>query len=290
MIRFRLLKDAEECRYFHELERRVWRNPDSDMVPIHVLVTVAKNGGGLLGAFADDGPPEMGGMVGAALWWLGTDGTEANKLKVCSHIAGVLPEWQGHGIGRRLKFEQRRLVLEQGLAERITWTFDPLFVANGVLNLHRLGAVCNTYFRNVYGELGDAINKGTPSDRCQVDWHLRSTRVERAAQGKVASDAALSGAKDAEEGLTILETEATSSGFRKPIEQELSLGGAPLAVPLPDDIAAMRKQDGELARVWRFFVRRTFEEAFSAGYWITDCLRLADRGWYYILRKGLQDL
>ncbi|MCB0162377.1 MAG: hypothetical protein KDD83_29770, partial [Caldilineaceae bacterium] len=160
----------------------------SDDIPVHVLVTMAKNGGGVLVARADDGPPEFDGMVGMALWWPGLQMSPRNdqpQLKICSHMAGVLPQWQGQGVGRQLKLKQRELVLAQGLTDWVTWTYDPLYRSNGIFNLHRLGAVCNTYARNVYGELDDDLNRGTPSDRCQVDWWLRSERVERVAQNQL---------------------------------------------------------------------------------------------------------
>ncbi|MEZ4712102.1 MAG: hypothetical protein R3A44_33250 [Caldilineaceae bacterium] len=156
-ITLKLIKDAQGCLYFQELERLTWASPDDDLIPTHVGVTVLKNGGALLGAFADDGPAQTGGLVGAALWWIGTDTRPivmdaprplsegllppahiAAALKVCSHIAGVLPQWQGRGIGLMLKLKQRELVLQQGLTDRITWTYDPLYRTNGVLNIHRL--------------------------------------------------------------------------------------------------------------------------------------------------------
>ncbi|NJN84274.1 MAG: hypothetical protein HC802_19660, partial [Caldilineaceae bacterium] len=127
-----------------------------------------------------------GGMVGAAFWWLGVGVERVDqaaspnpllKLKACSHMLGVLPEWQGQRVGLRLKLAQREAVLRQGLTDWVTWTYDPLYRPNGVFNIHRLGATCNTYARNVYGELQDDLNRGVPSDRCQVDWRLNSPHV-----------------------------------------------------------------------------------------------------------------
>lgn len=84
-------------------------------------------------------------------------------------MAAVLPAYQGLGIGERLKWAQRDAVLAQGI-DLITWTYDPLESANAYLNLRKLGAVCNTYLRNVYGNLTDTLNNGLATDRFQVDW------------------------------------------------------------------------------------------------------------------------
>ncbi|HAJ38303.1 MAG TPA: hypothetical protein DCL15_21740, partial [Chloroflexi bacterium] len=100
-------------------------------------------------------------------------------------MAGVLPAWQGRGIGVRLKLAQRDAILAQGMTDWVTWTYDPLFRVNAVLNIHRLGAVCNTYQRDWYGVMKDGLNAGVPSDRCQVDWWLTSAHVEgRVARGE----------------------------------------------------------------------------------------------------------
>jgi len=91
-ITIRPIITIEECQYFQELERRVWSSEEIDIMPIHVLVTVAKNGGIALGAFTADGPPELGGMVGTTLGWhgLGVDKTTGHaQIKLCSHMAGV---------------------------------------------------------------------------------------------------------------------------------------------------------------------------------------------------------
>ena len=179
-ISFVSIKSAEGCDHFVELQRRVWGSDPLDVVPNHVTVTVLKNGGALLGAYAQDGPPETGGMVGAAFWWIGAtapkpfaEGAVAPPvLKICSHMAGVLPTWQGKGVGRLLKLKQREMILAQGLTEWVTWTYDPLQRVNAVFNMHRLGATCNSYYRNVYGTMHDTLNAGSPSDRFQVDLAL----------------------------------------------------------------------------------------------------------------------
>ena len=157
-----------EIRAVEQLQREVWGLPDVEVVPLHVLLTAAKNGGLLLGAF--DGATLAGFVFGFP--GLTPDG----KLKHCSHMAGVHPAYRNRGLGYSLKLAQRQHVLAQGI-DLITWTFDPLETRNASLNFHKLGAVCNTYIPNLYGEMRDGLNAGLPSDRFQVDWWIASERV-----------------------------------------------------------------------------------------------------------------
>jgi len=280
-IIIRAINTVEHCQYFQELERRTWSSEDLDIMPMHVLITVAKNGGLFLGAYASDGPSELEGLVGMTIGWygMGTNHTTGRQqLKFCSHMAGVLPAWQGQRIGLQLKLAQREAVLAQGQTEWITWTYDPLYRANAVFNIHRLGALCTTYYPNHYGAMNDALNAGAPSDRCQVDWYLRSARVLQAVEAK----AATSQTQGAEENWQILPS-APSGDFRQPIDAELHLNGARLAVPMPDNITAMRRADQALGLAWRFYLRATLQKAFATGYVLIDCVNLAEQGWHYIL-------
>lgn len=278
-ITIRPIITVEQCQHFQELERRVWSSEDMDIMPIHVLITVAKNGGILFGAYTADGPPELDGLVGMTLGWYGVGlnaQTQHQQLKLCSHMAGVLPHWQGKRVGLQLKLAQREAVLAQGITDWITWTYDPLYRANAVFNIHRLGATCHTYFPNHYGEMNDGLNAGAPSDRCQVDWHLTSEHVvQTITAGKRQVQAA--GAQ-----WQVLPT-APSGHFRQPVDEESRLDGAPLAVPIPNDIAAIRRADQALGLAWRFYVRERLQNAFAAGYTMVDCLHLPEQGWHYIL-------
>lgn len=97
-----------------------------------------------------------------------------------SDMLAVDPAYRDRGIGRRLKWTQRRWALEQGLY-LITWTYDPLQTRNGFLNLTRLGGVARRYLREFYGAMDDDINRGLPSDRLLIEWYLDSDRVARRA-------------------------------------------------------------------------------------------------------------
>jgi len=286
-ITIRKITSVEECEYFQELERRVWDAPELDIMPIHTLITCVKNGGLILGAFADDGPPEMGGLIGATFGWVGvaSKGGE-HKTRFCSHMAGVLQEYQRTGIGLQLKLAQRQTILEMGYTDWIVWTYDPLFRANGVFNIHKLGAVCNTYYRNNYGVMLDGLNRGVPSDRCQVDWWLHSERVMAAAGEMEVSGEEEKGKKGKQPSiadLQILPTEP-SGDFKAPVEVNLPLDGSAIALPIPDDISAIRRSDGELSLAWRVYTRTVLEQSFAAGYAMVDCVRIEGE-WYYLLNQ-----
>lgn len=280
MITVRPVDSVEACHHFQEIERRVWMAPELDVMPTHVLITVAHNGGGVIAAYADDGPPELDGMVGVALWWLGVGRhpvTGEEQVKACSHMAGVLPAWQGQRVGLRLKLVQREMILAQGVTDWVTWTYDPLYRPNGVLNIHRLGATCNTYKRNIYGVMQDALNRGVPSDRCQVDWLLSSPHVLHdidSRRRRVDWDFA---------EMHILPVTLRDDGLDAPVEVDPPLDGAPLAVPVADNIAVIRARDAELSMAWRLYQRNIFEAAFNAGYTMVDCVHIPEQGWHYVL-------
>lgn len=271
-ITVRAVGDVAGSRMIQEVERRTWGAEETDILPTHILVTLAKNGGLVLGAFAPAGPTATGGMVGFVVGWLGTTPATATappRIKHCSHIAGVLPEWQGRGIGRQLKLAQRQAVLDQGITEHVTWTYDPLYHTNGAFNLHRLGAVSSTYIRNIYGEMTDALNAGVPTDRCQVDWYLRSPQVCNAV-----ADAPIA---------RIWDFSAMQIVAPPPAPATLQFDGRPVALPLPEDIATLRRQQRERLREWRLFLRAALEQAFAAGYMLVDCVELPGHGWHYIV-------
>jgi predicted GNAT superfamily acetyltransferase len=297
----RPVETLEQCEHFQRVEQRIWGSDEESIVPQHVLITLARNGGLVMAAWAEDGPPELEGMVGIVAGWLGaaplpgSPPGAAARLKFCSHMAGVLPQWQRRRVGLRLKLAQYEWVRAQGLTDWMTWTYDPLQRANAVFNIHRLGATCRTYIRNLYGEMTDVLNAGGPSDRFQVDWWLGSPRVQqataRAAAQLALEDSAQGGgplpAPQSHElqrypGLHVTPTRAAGP-FRAPVDLLPPLDGAPLALPLPDDIGAIRRSDRALALAWRAWLRGQMERAFTAGYQVVDCLHVAGHDWSYIL-------
>ncbi len=160
-LEVRAPKDWPEMLAFEGLQRDVWKCPDREIVPAHQLQAHHHHGGCLLGLWQD------GMAVGCCYAFPGPLGQDY----LYSHFAAITPSLQGQGLGFLLKQAQADWARERGY-RRIVWTYDPLQAANSRLNLGKLGAVCNRYRVDYYGELEDELNRGIPSDRLEVDWWL----------------------------------------------------------------------------------------------------------------------
>ena len=272
-LAIRPLATLAAYRACEELQRRVWAMPDDrDIVPLHLLLTAHKNGGLLLGAFAGE---EMVGFV------FGFPGlTPAGRIKHCSHMMGVAPGWRSKGLGYRLKLAQRAFALDQGL-DLITWTYDPLESRNAYLNIHKLGAVCRTYLRDLYGPMSDGLNAGLPSDRFAVDWWIASERVQQ----RVAK----AGAPPSTAATPVLGARRTAAGLPAPANPTLGAAAPTVQIEIPADYQAVKAADPALALEWRQVTRQVFEHYFAAGYRVVEFIsrRTAEgRHSFYLLDKA----
>jgi predicted GNAT superfamily acetyltransferase len=262
MFTVRILETIAEMEQHEQLQRLVWPGCETDILPVHLLVTLAHNGGLVLGAYEGEK------MVGLLVGFVGLyDVPDGPRPKHCSHELGVLPEARNAGVGFALKRAQWQIVRKQGL-DRITWTYDPLLSRNAHLNIARLGAVCNTYLREVYGEMRDELNVGLPSDRFQVDWWVNTKRVERRLGSRPRP--ALTQADFAAAEAQTLYLVDSNGAFICPPDHLTAPGGSLLLAEVPSDFMQLKTDDFELARAWRSFSREMFETCFSAGYLVTD--------------------
>jgi predicted GNAT superfamily acetyltransferase len=266
-LTIRPLESIDDFHAAEDLQRLVWPAGDLEIVPLHVLITWAHNGGVVVGAF------DEGRLVGAVFGFLGVEEGPADRpamtrLKHCSHQLGVLPEYRDHGVGYLLKVAQRDIVFAQGV-RLITWTYDPLESRNARLNIARLGAICHTYRRNVYGTMTDALNAGLASDRFQVDWWITSARVRTRLSGQRAPlvlDSFLSANAD----LLNPSHVAPDDGLPRPTPNPRAPSGTFALIEIPSDFQALKAHDLILARAWRQHTRDLFEQAFAAGYMVAD--------------------
>ncbi len=303
----RILEAPGDMDAVEELQRLVWPGSETDVIPLHMLVTFAHNGGMVIGAFTGEqvspGDVESGGsledhnrLIGFVYGFPGLYFTpDGPRPKHCSHELGVHPDFRHHGVGFALKRAQWQMVRHQGL-DLITWTYDPLLSRNAYLNITRLGAVCSTYQREVYGKMRDGLNAGLPSDRFQVDWWVNSSRVQRRLSRRARKPLDLAHFLSA--GAEIVNpTQAGSRGFAIPAEQDLvdrgkaeakERGNAILLVEIPYDFQSLRAADPGLALAWRLHSRDLFEDLFSQGYLVVDFVHLpgAQSRSFYLLSHG----
>jgi predicted GNAT superfamily acetyltransferase len=269
------IRDFCRCE---ELQRQVWGMEDTSVVPVHLLLTAQKNGGLVLGAF-----DEQGAMVGFVFGFLGM--TAQGQVKHCSHMAGVLPGYQGQQIGYRLKLAQREHVLAQGL-DLATWTYDPLEGTNASLNIGKLGVICRTYLRDVYGDTGIQLHLGLPTDRFEVEWWVRSQRVAERLEShheKMTLAKALDmGAEKANR------TEFDGWGLLRSEGNDQAPGAEAVLVEIPGDFQAIKSADMGLAREWRAQTREIFENCFGADYVVNEFISELQEGRrrnFYLLQK-----
>ncbi len=275
-ISLRILESAADMTQVEQLQRLVWPGDDIEVIPLHLLITAVHNGGLVIGAYTADEQ-----LVGFTFGFPGLYHTpDGPRPKHCSHMLGVHPDYRDHGIGYLLKRAQWQMVRHQGL-DRITWTYDPLLSRNAYLNITRLGAVCNTYLQNAYGDLRDALNAGLPTDRFQVDWWVNSQRVVHRLSRRARRPLDLSHYLAAGTGI-LNPTHFGADGLPRPPagdplaavqalplnEREVPL----LLVEIPADFQGIKAADPALALEWRLHTRALFTDLFQRGYLTTDVI------------------
>jgi predicted GNAT superfamily acetyltransferase len=284
-VHIRPLESMEDMVQVEELQLRVWLGSERDVVPGHILITLAHNGSTLLGAYDGDQ------LVGFVLGFLGLDADTPERvamarLKHCSHMLGVDPEWQGQGIGMALKLAQRHQVAGQGI-RLITWTYDLLQSRNAHLNIRRLGGLARVYLPDAYGDMRDELNQGVPSDRFLVEWWITSprvvSRIERAREPLDLANFLAAGAQKINPAIL------RHDDLLEPPESLQPMEGNLLLVEIPGDFDRMKRLDMGLASAWREHTRQIFVSAFSEGYITTDFVHLGEERFprsYYLLIQG----
>jgi predicted GNAT superfamily acetyltransferase len=278
-ITLRYLETPGELEAVEALQRLVWTGSETEIVPVSMLLAAIHGGGLAIGAFTEGehaSPLLVGVVFGFPGFYTTPDGP---RLKHCSHILGIHPEYRDHGIGFRLKRAQWQMVRNQGI-DRITWTYDPLLSRNAYLNISKLGAVCNIYLPNFYGEMRDGLNVGLASDRFEVDWWVYSRRVERRLSRRARRQLKLDDFLKAEaQIISAFSPLPSSSPSRSPL----------LLVEIPVDFQTLRATQPALAQAWRLHTGTIFEDLFTRGYLVTDLVfeRTGETpSSYYVLSHG----
>lgn len=292
----RILSAPEEMRALEDIQRQVWGGNDVEIVPAHLLLAAAHNGGLVIGAYINRGTvctethiPPPADLVGFVFSFPGLDFSAGKVIpKHQSHMLAVLPPYREKGIGFLLKRAQWQMVRHQGLT-RICWTYDPLLSRNAYLNIAKLGAVCNTYLRDEYGVLRDDLNEGDSTDRFQVDWWVNSARVERRLSRRARQPLDL--AHYLEAGIEIINrSHIDEQGHPIPGDPPdlHALHSRLLLVEIPADYPRLRRENSALACQWRAHFRSICECLFGRGFLATDFLYMSGdfpRG-FYVFSNG----
>ena len=300
----KVLSTPAEMAQVEQVQRQVWAGNDTEIVPASMLMAAIHNGGSVIGAFVPGsfsqhvgidfaGDENLSGLpagqtaelLGFVFDFPGFISTpDGLQVKLCSHMLGVLPEFQGRGVGFALKRAQWQLARHAGI-HLITWTYDPLLSRNAYLNITRLGAVCHTYLRNEYGELRDELNSGMPTDRFQVNWWLNTPRVERRLSRQRRRPLDLAHFLEAETEI-LNPTTLDGNGLPRPASETKPIQDKLGLVEIPSDLNQLRRLEPALALEWREHTREIFERLFHYGYLVTDFIYLqgtAPRSFYVLI-------
>ncbi|MCY3780763.1 MAG: GNAT family N-acetyltransferase [Chloroflexi bacterium] len=267
-IVIRELKSMAEISATVELQKAVWGMHDAEVSSPHTLRAIVHAGGSVIGA--EDGGRLAGFCFGMAAWRWG-------ELWLWSHMAGVRPEYQGRGLGFRLKQAQREWALAHGFRQ-IAWTFDPLQSGNANFNFNKLGVSARIYSPNHYGDMQDGINAGLASDRLEAQWQLEAPHVVELAEGRPRGAGA--GLAEARPLVWVDAAGALQS------DAGTAFGDAHFAIEIPRDIAALKQHDIERAKTWQLLVRRAMTALFDAGYAVTGFERSGGKAWYIVTRES----
>lgn len=251
-ITYRDLTTLDDFAQVVALERQIWGPGYDEVVPVPILAVSVHRGGILVGAFDGD-------RMVAFVYSL--PGIKEGKPTQWSHMAGVVAEYRGAGLGRALKVQQRDRALAMGL-DLIEWTYDPLQAMNAHLNFTRLGVVCEEYAVNIYGDSSSPLHRGNPTDRFVAEWWIRKPHVERRLHPS---------------GLVTLRSHEI--GEASPVNQiaaagewlecaaiDLSLDARRVTVQIPMGFTDMLAAAPGVARGWRMATREIFTTYFTRGY------------------------
>lgn len=272
-INIRPLTTFDELDEVVALQRAEWDDPTTVIYP-HMLLSLIRNGGLLLGAVKNDR------IVGFVLSYLGTDLQDSERpamanLKLVSQRMTVLPEYRGAGLGYALKLAQRDYAIKQGI-RLITWTFDPMNSRNAHLNIRKLGSVVQAYEKNYYGTKPSPLVSLDQSDRLIAEWRVTNTRVEQRLSGKRSP----LGIEQYLSANTVIVNPSVvgANGLPQPGDAPNPAYGMLALVEIPTNFDAILQSDEGLARAWRAHSREVFLQAFGASYIITDFIRATLEG------------
>jgi len=261
----RKLRTHEEFEQVRRIQKIIWQHSEIELTSTHQYLLFLRTGAILLGAF--DGERIVGFVFSFPAVFPGRSAQHSRQL-------AVLPEYRSRGIGKKLKWAQRREAGRMGF-EWVTWTADPLLARNADLNFHTLGAWARTYLTDYYAALPNlALAPGLATDRLLIEWPLHSPEVACRKRGRFP----LRCPDRMEKAVEVRRVaDRLVPRYRSP-------GGTDgaLLIEVPGQLTEITK-DPDLVSQWQIVIRRAFRACFKRGFAVTDFVS-AGTG-CYILEK-----
>ncbi len=249
-----------------ELQQQVWAGSPAFVLQPHWLLSIATNGGLVLGAWDGDK------MVGGAVATLGAASADASRpamanLKLNSELVVVQEAYRQQGIGYRLKLAQYHFATQRGI-RLMTWVFDPLHGEYAHLTVRKLGAVIDQYYPDYYPEPPQAEGIPASTDRVQADWWLTSERAQqRIRKGR----APLTLTQYLDGGTRILNPSTLDDRLLPvPGDDFVQPPGALGLIEIPNRLSHVEQADSTLAKAWREHIRAVLMGVMSQGFILTD--------------------
>lgn len=259
--------DYRQCQ---AAQRLAWGiTEDGYVIPVATMVGAQHHGGLVLGAFLEDRT-----AVAMSFAFLGRIGS---RLCLYSQLTGVIPGYQSHGLGYRIKMVQREFAASQEIPT-IAWAFDPLQAGNARFNLDKLGARATRFIENMYGERTDRLNSGIPTDRLIAEWDVAESVKDMGADPG-----------DLGQPLDLIREVPEGGGGPAPTLSYGAIDSARARIRIPGNIAELRKDRPDLAEAWRVAVKSAFMTAFDQGFQATGFVRKRTTSGdecYYVLGRG----
>ena len=258
-----------------ELQQAIWRMQAYECASPYTLNAAIHAGGSVIGAALE------GRLVGFCFAFVAKRGDE---LWLWSHMTGVHPDFQGQGIGFKLKQAQREWALAQGYRV-IAWTFDPMQRGNANFNFNRLGVTAHRYYVNYYGAMQDGINAGLASDRLEAVWTLdappvvdlmQSSPTLALPQNEVGKDISF-----VESAVKLVYADGGGELCRA---QVAAYTEERYCIEVPAHLAALKQTKLEQAQTWQLYLRDAMTSLLEAGYHVGHFVRQGRRGGYVLRR------
>jgi chorismate synthase len=262
-IRIRLGRERADFEACVLLQRAVWGLADLEITSSLQFIAAIHSGG-----FLHVAETVSGQAIGFCYAFPALRGGVPH---LHSDMLAVVPEYQAHGVGLRLKWAQRDEALRRGLS-LVTWTFDPLQARNAHLNLRRLGAAASEFLENFFGITSSSIHHGLPTDRLVVRWELDSPRVKALAEGANLQPTV------AAPVLPRVNDVKWQAGWAVSTEPKLDLDAPELLLEIPPEWNVLCQAAPRVAEDWQRKIRRAFETYLSHGFAAADFAPTAEGG------------